>query len=43
MGNFIQQISERAVRTVKCWWLFVLCGLLCIAAGFVVFCNPVES
>ena len=43
MSNFIQKISERAVRTVKCWWLFLLCGLLCIAAGIAVFCNPVES
>ncbi len=43
MSNFIEKISERAARTVKCWWLFVLCGLLCVAAGIVVFCNPVES
>ena len=42
MSNFIEKISERAARTVKCWWLFVLCGLLCVAAGIVVFCNPVE-
>ncbi len=43
MGNFIEKIFESAARTVKCWWLFVLCGLLCLAAGIVVFRNPVES
>lgn len=43
MSNFISQLSDRAARAIRCWWLFLLCGLLCIAAGFAVFCNPLES
>ncbi len=43
MGNIISQMFGRASRAVRCWWLFLLCGLLCIAAGVVVFCNPLES
>ncbi len=43
MGNVISQMFGRASRAVRCWWLFLLCGLLCIAAGVVVFCNPLES
>jgi len=43
MGNVISQMFGRASRAVRCWWLFLLCGLLCIAAGIVVFCNPLES
>ncbi len=43
MGNVISQLFSRASRAVRCWWLFLLCGLLCIAAGIVVFCNPLES
>ncbi len=43
MGNIFSQMFGRASRAVRCWWLFLLCGLLCIAAGIVVFCNPLES
>ncbi len=43
MGNFISKLSDRAARAIRCWWMFLLCGLLCIAAGIAVFRNPLES
>lgn len=43
MNTFLSSFADKATKTVKNWWLFLVCGLLCIAAGIVVFCNPVSS
>lgn len=43
MDNFITRISDKASRVIKCWWLFLLGGLFCIACGIVVFCKPASS
>ncbi len=43
MGNFISRLADSATRTVKNWWLYLVGGILCVAAGIAVFSNPVES
>ncbi|MGN0186408.1 MAG: HdeD family acid-resistance protein [Paludibacteraceae bacterium] len=43
MQNILMHAADKARRVVRNWWLMLLAGLLCIAAGIVVFCFPVES
>ena len=43
MNDLFSKMFDRASRAVRCWWLFLICGLLCIGAGIVVFFNPLES
>ncbi len=43
MGDFISQLTGKAARTVKNWWLLCIAGLVCIAAGIAVFCYPADS
>ena len=33
----------KAARAIKHWWLYLLCGILCIAAGVAVFIFPMDS
>lgn len=43
MENFYNRMAEKASKTVRHWWLYMLTGILSIIAGIVVFCNPIES
>ena len=43
MENFYNRMAEKASKTVRHWWLYMLTGILSIIAGIVVLCNPIES
>ena len=43
METFFERITDKAGRAIRHWWLLLLAGLLLVAGGIVVFCNPVES
>ena len=43
MKRHFEKLTERAGRAVKHWWLMMLAGLLCFAAGICVFVFPLES
>lgn len=33
----------KAARTIRHWWLYIICGILCMAAGIAVFAFPMDS
>lgn len=43
MGTIISNIAEKASRSIKNWWLYLISGILCVVAGVFVFCNPRSS
>ena len=43
MESLFNRMAEKASKTVRHWWLYMLTGILSIIAGIVVFCNPIES
>ena len=43
MKRHFENLTERAGRAVKHWWLMMLAGILCFAAGIAVFAFPLES
>lgn len=43
MRSHFDNITVKASRVIKHWWLYLLCGILCIAAGIAVFVFPMES
>lgn len=43
MDNLFNRMAEKAGKTIRHWWLYLLTGILSIIAGIVVFCNPIES
>ena len=43
MESFLNRMAEKASKTVRHWWLYLLTGILSIIAGIVVFCYPIES
>ena len=43
MDNLFNRMADKASRTVRHWWLYLITGILSIIAGIVVFCNPIES
>lgn len=43
MNTFFTQVSEKAGRVIRNWWILLIVGILSIIAGIVVFCRPVES
>ena len=43
MENFLNRMADKASRTIRHWWLYLITGILSIIAGIVVFCNPIES
>ena len=43
MKRHFENLSARAARAIRHWWLLMLAGLLAIAAGICVFVFPVES
>ena len=43
MLDIISQMTGKAAKAVKNWWLLLIAGLLGIAAGIAVFCFPADS
>lgn len=43
MEDLINQVTARAAKTIKNWWLILITGILSIATGIAVFCNPAEG
>lgn len=43
MLDFISQMTDKAAKAVKNWWLLLVAGVLCMAAGVAVFCFPADS
>ena len=43
MRNHFDNLTVKASRAVRHWWLHMLCGILCVAAGIAVFIFPMES
>ena len=43
MKRHFENILQKASRAIRHWWLYLLCGLLFVAAGITVFVFPLES
>ena len=43
MKRHFENILQKASRAIRHWWLYLLCCLLCVAAGITVFVFPLES
>ena len=43
MKRHFENLTARAARAIRHWWLMLIAGILCIAAGVCVFAFPVES
>ena len=43
MKRRFENLTKQAARAVRHWWLMLIAGLLCIAAGIAVFAFPLES
>ena len=43
MKRHFENLTARASRIIKHWWLLLIAGILCIIAGVCVFAFPIES
>ena len=43
MSNIFQQLAGKASRVINRWWLFLVAGILAVAFGIVLFCNPFDT
>lgn len=43
MKRRFENLTKKASRAVQHWWLMLIAGVLCIAAGIAVFAFPLES
>ncbi len=43
MKRRFENLTKRAGRAIRHWWLMLIAGVLCIAAGIAVFAFPLES
>lgn len=43
MKRRFETLTQKAARVVQHWWLVLIAGVLCIAAGIAVFVFPLES
>ena len=43
MKRHFETLTMKAARAIKHWWLYLVCGILCIAAGIAVFAFPMDS
>ena len=43
MKRRLENLTKKAARAVQHWWLMLIAGVLCIAAGIAVFAFPLES
>ena len=43
MKRHFENLTAKAGRVIRHWWLLMLAGILCVAAGIAVFVFPMES
>ena len=43
MKRHFETLTAKAARVIKHWWLYMLSGILCVAAGIAVFAFPMDS
>ncbi len=43
MKRHFENLTARAARAIRHWWLMLVAGILCIVAGICVFAFPIES
>ena len=43
MKRHFENLVAKAARAIKHWWMMLIAGILCIAAGICVFVFPIES
>lgn len=43
MKRHFETLTMKAARAIKHWWLYLVCGILCIVAGIAVFAFPMDS
>ena len=43
MKSHFEHLAAKASRAIRHWWLMLVAGILCIAAGICIFVFPVES
>ena len=43
MVRHFENLTRQASRAIRYWWMMLLAGLLCVAAGIMVFVYPLES
>lgn len=43
MKRHFENLAQQAGRAVRHWWMLMLAGVLCVAAGIAVFVFPLES
>lgn len=43
MRTHFENLTLKASRVIRHWWLYMLCGILCMVAGIAVFIFPMES
>ena len=43
MKRHFENLTAKVSRVIKHWWLLMLAGILCVAAGIAVFVFPMES
>lgn len=43
MRIHFDNLTLKASRVIRHWWLYMLCGILCMVAGIAVFIFPMES
>ncbi|MBO5471969.1 MAG: DUF308 domain-containing protein [Bacteroidales bacterium] len=43
MRRHFETLTMKAARAIRHWWLYVICGILCFAAGIAVFVFPMDS
>ena len=43
MRRHFENLTIKAARAIRHWWLYLVCGILCFAAGIAVFAFPMDS
>lgn len=43
MKRHFENLAQKAARAVRHWWMLLVAGILCLAAGIAVFIFPLES
>ena len=43
MKRHFENLTIKAARAIRHWWLYIVCGILCIAAGVAVFAFPMDT
>ena len=43
MRRHFENLTMKAARAIRHWWLYLVCGILCFAAVIAVFAFPMDS